>query len=74
MQRFCTQCAGEGALYGVDINTGGIIDTFSSFVWEPSVVKVSSYLMHKMPAFCLEVELLSQESKIDRFSMGRADH
>ena len=32
--------SGEGALYGVDINTGGIIDTYASFVWEPSVVKV----------------------------------
>ena len=32
---------GEGAVFGVDINTGGIIDTFSNFVWEPSVVKVS---------------------------------
>lgn len=42
MRGFYVQCAGEGALYGVDINTGGIIDTFGSFVWEPSVVKVSS--------------------------------
>ena len=32
---------GEGAVFGVDINSGGIIDTFSNFVWEPSVVKVS---------------------------------
>lgn len=31
---------GEGALYGVDINTGGIADSFANFVWEPSVVKV----------------------------------
>ncbi|XP_024385181.1 T-complex protein 1 subunit eta [Physcomitrium patens] len=34
--------SGEGALYGVDINNGGIIDTFSSFVWEPSVVKINA--------------------------------
>lgn len=34
--------SGEGALYGVDINTGGIIDTFGSFVWEPSVVKINA--------------------------------
>lgn len=31
---------GEGALYGVDINTGGIADSFANFVWEPAVVKV----------------------------------
>jgi hypothetical protein len=35
---------GEGAPYGVDINTGGIADSFSNFVWEPSVVKVLVYL------------------------------
>jgi len=34
--------SGEGALYGVDINTGGIIDTYASFVWEPSVVKINA--------------------------------
>lgn len=32
---------GEGASYGVDINTGGITDSFANFVWEPAVVKVS---------------------------------
>ena len=32
---------GEGAPYGVDINTGGIADSFANFVWEPAVVKVS---------------------------------
>lgn len=32
---------GEGAPYGVDINTGGISDSFANFVWEPAVVKVS---------------------------------
>ena len=31
---------GEGALYGVDINTGGIADSYANFVWEPAVVKV----------------------------------
>lgn len=31
----------EGAPYGVDINTGGIADSYANFVWEPSVVKVS---------------------------------
>lgn len=32
---------GEGAPYGVDINTGGVADSFANFVWEPAVVKVS---------------------------------
>ncbi|KAJ6403151.1 hypothetical protein OIU84_015133 [Salix udensis] len=34
--------SGEGALYGVDINSGGIADSFSNFVWEPSVVKINA--------------------------------
>lgn len=34
--------SGEGALFGVDINSGGIIDTFANFVWEPSVVKINA--------------------------------
>ncbi|THG15136.1 hypothetical protein TEA_005496 [Camellia sinensis var. sinensis] len=33
---------GEGALYGVDINTGGIADSFANFVWEPAVVKINA--------------------------------
>ncbi|KVH87571.1 Chaperone, tailless complex polypeptide 1 [Cynara cardunculus var. scolymus] len=32
----------EGALYGVDINTGGISDSFANFVWEPAVVKINA--------------------------------
>eukprot|EP00897_Mesotaenium_endlicherianum_P011061 jgi/Mesen1/9984/ME000072S09395 len=32
----------NGALYGVDVNTGGIIDTYASFIWEPSVVKINA--------------------------------
>ena len=31
---------GEGANFGVEINTGGIADSFANFVWEPAVVKV----------------------------------
>ncbi|KAL4178911.1 hypothetical protein AMTRI_Chr13g84560 [Amborella trichopoda] len=34
--------SGEGACYGVDINTGGITYTFANFVWEPAVVKISA--------------------------------
>ncbi|KAH9742650.1 T-complex protein 1 subunit eta [Citrus sinensis] len=33
---------GEGAPYGVDINTGGIADSFANFVWEPAVVKINA--------------------------------
>ncbi|KAF9587505.1 hypothetical protein IFM89_003523 [Coptis chinensis] len=32
----------ESARCGVDINTGGIIDTFANFVWEPAVVKINA--------------------------------
>ncbi|EXC18516.1 T-complex protein 1 subunit eta [Morus notabilis] len=34
--------SGEGAPYGVDINTGGIADSCANFVWEPSVVKINA--------------------------------
>ncbi|KAF2300038.1 hypothetical protein GH714_007301 [Hevea brasiliensis] len=34
--------SGEGAPFGVDINTGGIADSFANFVWEPAVVKSES--------------------------------
>jgi len=34
--------ANEGAPYGVDINTGGIADSFANFVWEPAVVKINA--------------------------------
>ncbi|KAJ7530635.1 hypothetical protein O6H91_14G011800 [Diphasiastrum complanatum] len=34
--------SGEGALFGVDINNGGVIDTFTNFVWEPAVVKINA--------------------------------
>ncbi|KAI3768499.1 hypothetical protein L2E82_19225 [Cichorium intybus] len=34
-----TLAAGEGALYGVDINTSGISDSSANFVWEHAVVK-----------------------------------
>ncbi|GMH33334.1 hypothetical protein BSKO_01168 [Bryopsis sp. KO-2023] len=32
----------EGRNFGMDVNTGGVVDTFKSFVWEPSVVKVNA--------------------------------
>ncbi|KAJ7964846.1 T-complex protein 1 subunit eta [Quillaja saponaria] len=34
--------SGEGAPYGVDINTGGIADSIANFVWEPAVVKINA--------------------------------
>ncbi|KAF8658799.1 hypothetical protein HU200_059286 [Digitaria exilis] len=34
--------SGEGANYGVDINTGGIANSFANFVWEPAVVKINA--------------------------------
>nr|GMD12879.1 T-complex protein 1 subunit eta [Ipomoea batatas] len=34
--------SGEGAPYGVDINTSGIANSFANFVWEPSVVKINA--------------------------------
>ncbi|KAF6136370.1 hypothetical protein GIB67_028060 [Kingdonia uniflora] len=33
---------GKGALYGVDVNNGGITDSFVNFVWEPAVVKINA--------------------------------
>jgi len=42
----------EGKWFGVDINTGGIIDTFSTFVWEPSIVKIN-YITAASEAACL---------------------
>jgi T-complex protein 1 subunit eta len=32
----------DGANYGVDVNTGGICDTFAKFIWEPSMVKINA--------------------------------
>lgn len=31
--------ADQGVNFGVDMNTGGIIDTYNAFVWEPALVK-----------------------------------
>ena len=32
----------KNARYGVDVNSGGIMDTFDNFVWEPSLVKINA--------------------------------
>jgi len=46
--------SGEGANYGVDINTGGIADSFANFVWEPAVVKV---ILHFVSFICFWVSM-----------------
>ena len=28
--------------FGVDVNTGGVVDTYKAFVWEPALVKVNA--------------------------------
>jgi T-complex protein 1 subunit eta len=28
--------------FGVDVNSGGVVDTFEAFVWEPSLVKINA--------------------------------
>lgn len=37
-----SQKDGKGKHFGIDIETGDMIDTFESFVWEPSVVKTNA--------------------------------
>jgi len=43
---------GEGRLFGVDVNNGGIVNTYANFVWEPSLVKVNA-LVAATEAACL---------------------
>lgn len=50
--------AGEGANYGVDINTGGIADSFANFVWEPAVVKVCIMMLRFYPSFTLHFSVI----------------
>ena len=33
---------GEGANFGVDVNTGGVIDAYEAFIWEPALVKINA--------------------------------
>lgn len=32
----------QGKNFGVDVNTGGVVDTFEAFVWEPALVKINA--------------------------------
>ncbi|CAG9461032.1 unnamed protein product [Pedinophyceae sp. YPF-701] len=33
---------GEGRNFGMDVSTGGVCDTYASFVWEPALVKLNA--------------------------------
>ncbi|GIL87422.1 hypothetical protein Vretimale_1664 [Volvox reticuliferus] len=33
---------GSGKNFGVDVNTGGVCDTYEAFVWEPALVKINA--------------------------------
>jgi hypothetical protein len=33
---------GSGRNYGVDVNSGGVVDTYAAFVWEPALVKLNA--------------------------------
>uniref|UniRef100_A0A6S8GTD6 T-complex protein 1 subunit eta n=1 Tax=Dunaliella tertiolecta TaxID=3047 RepID=A0A6S8GTD6_DUNTE len=43
---------GSGKNFGVDVNTGGVVDTFNAFVWEPSLVKYNA-IQSATEAACL---------------------
>lgn len=43
---------GDGINFGVDVNTGGVVDTYASFVWEPALVKINA-LTAATEAACL---------------------
>nr|GFA21702.1 T-complex protein 1 subunit eta [Tanacetum cinerariifolium] len=56
---------GEGALYGVDINTGGICDSFANFVWEPAVVKINAInVVAKASCLILSVDETVKNPKV----------
>ncbi|KAG2449082.1 hypothetical protein HYH02_005831 [Chlamydomonas schloesseri] len=33
---------GSGRNFGMDVNTGGVCDTYNAFVWEPALVKINA--------------------------------
>ena len=33
---------GSGVNFGVDVNTGGVIDAYEAFIWEPALVKINA--------------------------------
>lgn len=38
--------------YGVDVNSGGVVNTFDAFVWEPALVKLNA-IQSATEAACL---------------------
>ncbi|KAF9613710.1 hypothetical protein IFM89_010152 [Coptis chinensis] len=61
---------GESARYGVDINTGGIIDTFANFVWEHAIVKINA-INATTEAACL---ILSVDETVKNPKVSRRVH
>jgi hypothetical protein len=51
---------------GVDVNTGGVVDTYNAFVWEPSLVKVNA-LQSATEAACL---ILSVDETVRSCDVG----
>jgi T-complex protein 1 subunit eta len=49
---------------GVDVNTGGVVDTYNAFVWEPSLVKINA-LQSATEAACL---ILSVDETVGAYS------
>eukprot|EP00195_Chlamydomonas_chlamydogama_P012204 CAMPEP_0202900104 /NCGR_PEP_ID=MMETSP1392-20130828/9835_1 /ASSEMBLY_ACC=CAM_ASM_000868 /TAXON_ID=225041 /ORGANISM="Chlamydomonas chlamydogama, Strain SAG 11-48b" /LENGTH=552 /DNA_ID=CAMNT_0049586421 /DNA_START=124 /DNA_END=1778 /DNA_ORIENTATION=- len=43
---------GSGKNFGVDVNSGGVVDTYDVFVWEPSLVKINA-IQSATEAACL---------------------
>lgn len=41
-QKHAVKSDDSGRNYGIDVNNGNVVDTFSSFVWEPSLVKINA--------------------------------
>jgi len=35
--------------FGVDVNTGGVVNTFDAFVWEPALVKLNAVQVRPPP-------------------------
>jgi T-complex protein 1 subunit eta len=46
------RCCCALQFYGVDVNTGGVVNTFDAFVWEPALVKLNA-IQSATEAACL---------------------
>lgn len=38
----CACCIASLQYFGVDVNTGGVVNTYDAFVWEPALVKLNA--------------------------------